>query len=350
MLSGNIQDLLIDHDSVAPVRVRKSSMSTIPFPNLEGSIESEPLELGGTTAVWSTSSPDYRYQSAGLSDGSPIRHTRNNRIDDSEEDLGQVLFDMIRPGQETGVIERHQTQSPSTFYDPQSQEVADELERQRHEQAAYLQSLLADTSDPAWCEFRGPTAEDRQRVQMLRKAMATSSTLPDKLCSLYRIKHEDLQHHEEFKGPFWRHLGEYERRRGRVQELADEMQHKWEHGGEFRGPTMTKAQAESEAGKIKQIGHMVMMLNMQIDNRNGSFYLGSRPYTQPPEYAIERSVGIDKEGVTSLFEQEGHEGRAAPPRLARDPRFRAQLSEGIKIRGEEERIPRMFVSRSRVQT
>lgn len=344
MLSGNIQDLLIDHDSVAPVRIRKSSMSTVAFPKLEGSTEFEPLELCGTTEVWSTSSPGYHhYQPAGMSDGSPTRQTRNNRIDASEEDLGQMLFDMIRPGQQMDRFERYETSSSSTSCDSQSQEVAEELERQRYEQAEHIQSLLTDTSDPGWCEFRGPTGEDRQRVKMLRRAMATNPILPEKMSSLYRIKHEEL------RDPFQQHMGEYERRRRRVQELADEMQHKWEHGGEFRGPTMTTVEAESQAGKIKQIGHMMMMMSMQVDNRDGLYHLGSRPYTQPPEYAIERSVGIDKEGVTSLFEQEGHEGRAAPPRLARDPRFRPQLKEGVKIRGEEERIPRMFVARSRIQ-
>lgn len=309
-------------------------------------MESEPLESYGAGTVCLNSSLDHRFQSPDLSDSSPTRQTRNGKINASEQDYGRVLFDLIRPRREISQIDRHHTQSPSTSDSSrsQSQSVASELERQRSEQSTRIKSLLKDVKDPGWCEVQSPTAEDRQRIKMLRKTVATSPALNAKMSHLFSIKHEELH------GPFQKHLGEYERRRQRVQELADEMQHKWEHGGEFRGATMSKSQAESQAGKIRAIGHMTMMLSMQVDCRDGSFHLGSRPYAQPPEYAIERSVGIDREGATSLFEQDGHDARAAPPRLARDPRFRAQLGEGIKIRGDEERIPRIFVARSRMQS
>lgn len=317
-------------------------MNTVPFPKLEDLMESEPLEPYGTGTVCLDSSPDHHYQSAGQSDGSPTRQARINRFNASEKDYGKVLFDLIRPRTEMGQIGRNRTQSSSTSDDSQS--VNSELERQRCEQSTHIKSLQKDIRDPGWCELRAATEEDRQRVKALRETIARSPILFDKTSNLLTIKYEELQ------GPFQQHLGEYERRRRRVQELADEMQYKWEHGGEFRGATMTKSQAESQASRVKAIGHMMMMVSMQNDCRDGSFHLGSRPYTQAPEYAIERSVGIDREGTTSLFEQDGHAGRAAPPRLARDPRFRAQLSEGIKIRGDEERIPRMFVARSRMQS
>lgn len=344
--SGSIQDLLIDHNSVAPVSVRKSSTSTALFSSMGGSAGSGPIELyRNTDNIWSTSDSEYLPRQAAASDGSPMRQLKNSKFVALDRDLGKTLFDMFKPKQEAGMTEQSQAWTTSTLVDsPRPQAIAAEPNRQDRDRGIFIKSLLSNPSDPQWCDFRGPSDEDRQRINMLKRAVATDSTYTREGSGLLTIKNGESQ------GRVQQFMTEYERRKKCVRALADEMKHKWEHGGKFRGPTMTTQEAEKYAGKIELIGHMMMKLSMLGDSRDSLYHLGFSHYTQPPEYAIERSVSVDKGAAASLFEQVGEEGRAAPPRLARDPRFRAQMNEALNVRGDEERIPRMFVARSRLQT
>lgn len=338
---SSIQDLLIDHDNVAPVRPRGTAIGASQFLQFESPKEScSPNRRAEPPATYQ---PSCHLQYTGQAHQSPMRHMENVRAKILERDVDRTMLDTIKSTKQVEDVRRIRRNPTSESDENQAKEIADELERQRLEQVTDIKFPLHDITDPDWCEFRDLTQEDRQWIRLVRKAIASSSISIKNDPDCIKIKHKDL------RGQCHRDMGEYERRSRHVQALADEMQHKWEHGGQFRGPIMTKQEAESQAGKIKEIGRIMIMLSMQPDDTDGLNYLGSRPYVEPPEYAIERSVGTEKERAASLFEEDGEIGLAAPPRLARDPRFRAQLNEGMKIRGDEERIPRMFVARARLQ-
>lgn len=289
-------------------------------------------------------------------DGSPVHYkppVQQNR----ERNLfsGKSLYERMQEEQHVG--EQHNSQAASfapaatvlqrktqsRFYPQVQTQTQVQGQNQVEKQSSVFGPPLADITDPSWLEFRGPNAEDREKCRRVRKAMEAEWQLPCIHDQGSYYKKEDMLRRAE------QELKESEKRQDRVDALADEMQHKWEHGGEFCGPTMNKADAAKNADKVRNVGAMMKMLTMQAESQFGPFSLGSRPYVQPPEYAVEKSIGVDTGKVTSLFEQDGEEARAAPTRLARDPRFRAQPNEGTATRGEEDRIPRIFQAKPRGQ-
>lgn len=343
---ADMQDLLIDHDSVAPVSMRRCSASIGLFSKLSEPAKLRSFDLcGNTDDIWSNKDTASLYRQITASDGSPIRHSRNDRYDTADNDLGKNSYTLGRPRQGTKITEKSEPGVPLVdFHDPPSEmfDIDPERQRREQEQKFVIERLLTYPSDPEWWEVHGSSAEDRERIMILRRTMSATLDLTGEHTGVSAIKHEEI------RIQYQQSRGEYERRHKRVKELANEMQHKWEYGGQFRGPAMTKDEAIEYAGTVKEIGHMMTMLGMLADSSHCG--LGSRPYVQPPEYAIERGIGMETEVATSLFEQEGDGVRTAPPRLARDPRFRGQMNEGMKIRAEEGKIPRMFVPRPRLQS
>lgn len=343
--SADVKDASIVYDGFVPVSMQRSSASTGLFSRPSYPSKIEQLELcGPTDDIWSSKDTENLHRQTVASDGSPIRYSRSTRYNTSDEDLGKTVTNSTPPDVGSGFVERHVSfQASDSVHTPPPPTPSQDLDRMRREQEQrfVIERLLTYPDNPEWWEVHGSSAEDRERIVMLRRAMSSSFDTISENRGVSVIKQEEV------RIQYQQSRGDFERRRKCVRDLADELKHKWEYGGQFRGPAMTKEEAKKHAGTVEEIGHMMTMLSVLADGNHCG--LGSRPYVQPPEYAIERRICTDREVCTSLFEQEGDEVRAAPPRLARDPRFRAQLNEGMKIRGDEERIPRMFTSRSRMQ-
>lgn len=211
----------------------------------------------------------------------------------------------------------------------------------RAEQITNLKFPLVDLESPEWLDVRPLTEQKRNHMRRIYKTVKTSS-ISDK----YRDTWEDRgglprpefdQHLEQSKQDFLA-------RRKQIEELADEMQKKWEYGGSFGSAAMETKQARQQAGTVKAVGGIISALSTQLEDKTGCHHRGSRPYTVAPDYAIRRGVGLDKRGKsTSLFDLDEDADRVVPLRLARDPRFRPQLGDAIRL--DEARIPRMFVSK-----
>lgn len=193
-----------------------------------------------------------------------------------------------------------------------------------------------DIHTEEWCEVRPVTSSERQFTRDLMKNVAVS--LPqNKYRTSYgnneETKRKDLESSLD-------HVKQAQAsQRARVNELAKEMQTKWEYGGHFRYSTMNTKEAKVHAGTVKAVASILSTLNSAPIDNNGLHLLGSRPYCHPPEYAIDRDTGPKQTGTHRHFEK--NEEVNQPPRLARDPRFR-QLGDELKPRANEERIPRMF--------
>lgn len=343
--SDETRDLLVDHGGMAQASVQGSSASIRSFPKPNIPTRNRSIESYGNTDN-SRAGPDATgtYRQNAAFDGSPVHRVGTRRYERPDQEFSRTFADSNSAERGARMFEEDQKRRSSFNFDAkQEQQAAVRLAKLRHEQeqSFVVARLLTYPQDPDWWNISGSVAEERERIMMLKRAISSKSESIGESMRVSAIKQEDV------RLQYQQSMGEYEQRMRHVRDLADEMKHKWEYGEQFRGPAMTKKEAKKHAGIVEDIGHMVAVLGILSDGRNNHLGLGSRPYIQPPEYAIERSVSTDKERSVSLFEQEGEEIRPAPPRLARDPRFRAQMNEGMSTRGDNDRIPRMFVSRGR---
>ncbi|KAK5083184.1 hypothetical protein LTR05_007068 [Lithohypha guttulata] len=209
------------------------------------------------------------------------------------------------------------------------------------EQVTDIKCPLVDLQSPMWPEIRMPNEEERHR---LRRVIASVQTLS--ISDKYNGGWEDKRGVESEELGKWLATSkkEYEQRTLKTEEVASEMQIKWEHGGSFRSATMSKSEAKRHATTVRAVGSIMSTLAMQTEDDSGLFHRGSRPYRNPPEYAIDKSAASEKDGESnSLFEPAGRGDRAPPQRLAEDSKYRPQLGEAIKF--DEGRIPRMFAGR-----
>lgn len=135
---------------------------------------------------------------------------------------------------------------------------------------------------------------------------------------------------------------EHAKRQTRIEAVAAEMQQKWEHGGSFRAPTMTKADAAKHAATVKTIGNIMATLDIQKQDTTGFFHRGSRPYRPALESEIDKDAG--KSGKPfSMFTTDNDSIGRTPSKLVASGAHRPQLGSATRL--EDGRIPRMFVAR-----
>lgn len=269
---------------------------------------------------------NFRKSAEILSDKSARKASANDNLEEKKE-FKQTLLDSLLERPETTI-------RPPPGLEHVRMERSNSVEQQ-FEQITNIKFPLKSVHSEEWCEVRPITAEERRRMRDVMRTIAVSS-ISDKNRDL-AVKMVGVER-EDFKKWVEETNNAQVIRRARVDELAKEMQRKWEHGGAFRYSTMTKDEANINAGTVKAVASILSTLSSHSGDGGGLHFLGSRPYCQPPEYAIERGVGLKGNSITSLFESDEDENIAAPPRLARDPRFRPQL-EGLKVRAAEDRIP-----------
>lgn len=327
--SGNLKDLLIDRSSITPVSRRAHHVNSLPWKLDRVANREEAVLQGKTEADWPYLGGTLNYES-NISD---IDATPTKTNDVSTE-IRQMLDGL-----------RAKRESPVKLVRPppgleQTRAENSKFQELESEQITTIKFPMVEMNSPEWLEVRMPTAVERDQTRRVCHAVRTSS-ISD--------KHRDTKDsrsgmvRDEWKK--WSQVKEHdlEGRRERVKALAQEMQGKWEYGGSFRSATMSKSGAEKHAGTVKAVGGMMAALSMQVEDSTGSLQRGSRPYCQAPEYAMERNAGTGKS--TSVFETDEDASRSAPSRLARDPRFRPQLADGLKLAAEDGRIPRMFARR-----
>jgi len=310
----------------------KDSNETAPFPEFEDYAKAAPYHHG-TEADWpylGRSADSYKTTTDGLTHKS-IRKASSESTAEERKELKQMLLDSLLQESETTI-------RPPPGLEHVSMEHPN-LSGEQPQQVTNIKFPLVDVRSKEWLEVRPVTVAERQRMRDVMRTVAVSS-MSDKngnsAAKAVGIERQDLRKWLEDS------TNAQTIRRARVNELAEEMQKKWEHGGAFRYSTMTKDEASVHAGTVKAVTSILSTLNSHSGDSNGSRSLGSRPYCQPPEYAIARGVGLKGKTVTSLFENDGDVSVTAPPRLARDPRFRPQL-EGMKVRADEDRVPRLPV-------
>jgi len=332
--SGNLKDLLLDRSSTAPVRGRAHEIDS-------ASWDLQPVDKRGGPALPGKHAADWPYLGQSQSyqgtvsdfDATPTKHVSTGEKHNAAIDIKQILDSM-----------RARPESPVAVRPPPGLErtsaKSNKLREPEPEQTTSIKFPLVDMNSPEWLDVRMPTEGERDRMRRVCHAVRTSS-ISDKHRNRddarSGIVRGDLTRRIEIK------VRDIESRRERVDELAVEMQRKWEYGGSFRSASMSKVDAEKHACTVKAVGGMMAALSMQVEDSTGSSQRGARPYCQAPEYAIERSVGVGKS--TSLFESDDDVSMTAPLRLARDPRFRPQLTDGLKVAAEEGRVPRMFAAR-----
>ncbi|KAK5954759.1 hypothetical protein OHC33_004484 [Knufia fluminis] len=335
--SANIEDLLIHRSSIAPSSRRVNRVDS-PWDLEPTDKRGMPVLQGKTEADWPYLGQGQNYESKAVDiDATPTKKTadsNNSNRQDVTTDIKQILESM-RAKQESPVKIR----PPPGLEHAQAQNT--KLRELQSEQITNINFPMVDMNSAEWLDVRMPTAAERDQMRRICHAVRNWSVSdkhrePDN--TRYGVGRENLQKWIQVK------VHDIESRHGRVEELAGEMQRKWEYGGSFRSATMSKRDAEKHAGTVKAVGGMMTALSMQLEDDTGSSQRGSRPYGQAPEYAIERSVGLGRS--SSLFETDEDASIAAPPRLARDPRFRPQLTDGMKLTVEEGRIPRMFARRA----
>lgn len=260
------------------------------------------------------------------------------RSDEAGERLKHILLEGLKQKAEADAAAAALKPPPGL---PRPKPQKPKLLDSRAEQITNLKFPLVDLDSEEWLDIRPLTEQKRNQMRRIYETVKTCS-VSDK----YRDTWEDrgCLPRPEFQQYLESSKQEFLDRKKRVDELADEMQQKWEYGGTFRSATMEGKEANKQAGVVKAVGGIMSALNMQLEDKTGCHYRGSRPYCTAPDYAIRRNVGLDKQGRSkSLFDSDEDAEKVVPMRLARDPRFRPQLGDATKL--DEARIPRMFVSR-----
>lgn len=332
--SGNLQDLLVDRDPTASTR-RQTKHADSGSWNFQAVDQHDgPALAGKNEADWPYlgQSHSYHGKENGF-DATPAKQVSTGEKHNVAIDIKQILDSM-----------RAKAGSPVTVRPPPGLErtvaKSNKPREPQREQMTNISFPLVDMDSSEWLDVRMPTEVERDRMRRLCHTVQTSS-ISDKYRDAKDVGDGTVQ--GELKRWTEIQVRDMESRRERVEELAAEMQRKWEYGGSFRSASMSKIDAERHARTVKAIGGMMAALSMQVEDSTGASQRGARPYCQAPEYAIERSVESGKS--TSLFESDDDASMTAPLRLARDPRFRPQLTEGLKVAAEEGRIPRMFAAR-----
>ena len=338
-LSNRIKNLLIDRSVIAPVRPRTESMARDVIPSLETlANRSVPDRRASSEADWPyLGQPSNSHDEDAGSQETTARISREMKAGERTRGIPKLLLEALRARAETGSSAN--LRPPPGLSQPREQEAL--FKKLEGEQITKIKFPLVDINSSEWLDVRMPSSQERDRMRRVYAAVREGA-----------MSDADNEGWEDRRGVPRPELArwlensskQYASRMKRVNDLAKEMQQKWEYGGSFRSATMSKDDARKNAATVKAVGSMMSTLSMQTEDLSGMHHRGSRPYCQPPEYAIERSVGLDKGGKShSLFESDGGADRAAPPRLARDPRFRPQLGEAALI--EDGKIPRMFPTR-----
>lgn len=309
------------HSSYRPATVRKSSTPLVP-----------------NEADWPYLGQDSAYYSSNESHSAETKSIPGVRTDDAGERLKHMLLESLKLKAEADAAAAVIRPPPGL---PRPKPQKPRLLDSRAEQITNLKFPLVDLDSEEWLDIRPLTEQKRNQMRRIYETVKTCS-ISDK----YKDTWEDrgALPRPEFQEHLDESKQEFLRRRKQIDDLADEMQRKWEYGDSFRSATMETKEAKQQAGIVKAVGGIMSALNMQLEDKDGCHYRGTRPYCTAPDYAIRRNTGLDKqEKSSSLFEPDEGPGRVVPMRLARDPRFRPQLGEAIKL--DETRVPRMFVKR-----
>jgi len=333
-LSGNLKDLLIDRNSIFPVKRRPEETSPVSWKLQLFAKPEETVTQGNSEGDWPYLGQVQSRQTVVTDTDS--KHTGevfSGQTHGVATDTKQVLATM-RAKSASSVMVR-----PPPGLEQISIE-SNNCQESEFEQITSIHFPLINMNSPEWLDVRLPTAAEQDQMRRVCHAVKTSS-ISDKHRSPADARRGIVR--DNLKNWIQVKVHNVEARRCRVDELAEEMQRKWKQDGSLGSATMSKADAEKHAGTVKAVGGIISALGMQLDEHIGSSQRRGRPYCQAPDYAIERSVGTGKS--TSLFESKDDATRSAPPRLARDPRFRPQFANGMKLAAEEGRIPRMFAAR-----
>lgn len=346
--SSTLEDLLIDRSIIASVRQRAGRNSALPHAMSALEQNSENLVKSRLGGSWSSPlhSQDLGSRcTEGIAllldvDGEAAQqHNMEYKVNE--------LLASMRTKQEPASVtiltppELRETQL-SRFH-TQIQTADTKPHVTNAEQVTDLEFPLVDMNSSEWLEIRLPNIAERDHMRRIRKAIKESSVFDKHRKNQDGMANVGRAHLEKW---IEASVKDFERKEHEIGKVVKEMRGKWERGGPFRLPGLAKSQAERQASTVKAVGSMIAAIGPQMDGNAVCHFRGSRPYCQPPEYAIERSVGLGRRSeYTSLFDSEGDTAMTAPPRLARDPRFRPQLAEGLKLGADELGIPRFFAAR-----
>ena len=207
----------------------------------------------------------------------------------------------------------------------------------QHNQDQALHELFGVGSDD-WLNLKPVTRKDRKK--MLSVMQYSTLGLGDQESSFKRSG-KDPKCLEDIGGWLRTDTRGLQAARDRVDEIAADYSVRLNGNKAEEAVDDTEARVEDiHAGLVRGAGNVMATLTEYIAEREQKTEGMEQGYfnrTKPvPEFAIER-VGLGANlGNLSLFEDEKSGFYNRPNRVARDPRFRPQLKEPVKVQSEEE--------------